>query len=145
MREILFKAKRVDGKGWIEGLLTIMWGQYHIIKPSDENIAYPIKSETICECTGLEDKEGNKIWEHDLLKYSCEYPGSPWLKAKGLTDDDIRYDVGEVFFSEWRGTWSVCGRGRSRGMNQDVYKYSRNPNRTRVVGNVFDNPELIEK
>lgn len=61
MREILFRGKRVDNDAWVEGLLTIMWGQYHIIQPNDENTAYPIILKTIGQYTGLTDKNGTKI------------------------------------------------------------------------------------
>ena len=33
----------------------------------------------------------------------------------------------------------------ARMTNQDVFKYCRNPNRTEVIGNIFDNPELLEQ
>ena len=60
MREILFKAKRVDNGEWVEGLLTVMWGQYHIINPQNENIAYPIDTETISQYTGMTINEYQK-------------------------------------------------------------------------------------
>lgn len=47
MREILFRGKRVDNDAWVEGLLIIIWGQYHIIQTNDENTAYPIILKTI--------------------------------------------------------------------------------------------------
>ena len=61
MREILFKAKRIDSGEWVEGFLTKMWGRYHIINENDENIAYPIDPETISQYTGLTDKNGKRI------------------------------------------------------------------------------------
>lgn len=141
----LFRAKRIDNGEWAEGLLTIMLGQFHIINPNDENTAYTIDSSTICQCTGLEDKNGKTIWENDILRYSYDYPDSPWLTAKGLTNDDIKYSVGSVFWQEWRGCWAVCGKGKSRMTNQDVFTYCRNPNRTEVIGNIFDDQELMEQ
>ena len=64
----LFRAKRIDNGEFVEGLLTIMWGQFHIINPDDENTAYPIDESTICQCTGLKDKNGKLIWENDVVK-----------------------------------------------------------------------------
>ena len=139
-REILFKAKRIDNGEWVEGdLIHAPDGRRAI---STDNDLVEVMPETICQYTGLTDRDGQRIWENDLLRYSYDYPGSPWLKAKGLTDDGIKYSAGAVFWQDWRGTWAVCGRGKDRMANQDVYVYSRNPNRVEVIGNIFDNPEL---
>lgn len=156
-REILFKAKRKNWKElpkedwWVEGYYIKMTLGTDI-KPSDV-IFVPFKISrneewgwmkidptTICQYTGLTDKNGKKIWENDILRYSHEYEGSPFLKE----GEDVKYRVGAVFWSEWRGSWAVCGRGKKKCINNDVFKYNRNPNRTEVIGNVFDNPELLE-
>lgn len=67
MRDILFRGKRLATKRWVEGFLTKMWGQFHIINENTENMTYPIEPETICQFTGLTDKNGKKIWENDIL------------------------------------------------------------------------------
>ena len=153
MRGILFKGKRADNGEWVEGAFLQSDDECRIVtsylRESDEKdpvitVTYIVDPETVSQYTGLKDKNGVDIWENDLLRYSYEYPGSPWLAQKGMTDDDIRYDVGAVFWQEWRGSWAVCGWGKSRMMNSDVFTYCRNPNRTEVIGNIFDNPELIE-
>ena len=141
MREILFKAKRKDNGEWVEGYyradpdlnmhFICGWDYY----PSEnglerEPFEYEIDSDTLCQYTGLTDKNGKKVWENDLLRYSYDYPGSPWLKVKGLSDKDIKYSIGAVFWSDWRGAWAVCGRGTNRY-------------RVEVIGNIFDNPELL--
>lgn len=143
MREILFKAKGQTTGKWFEGLLTRFDQDVCHIKDKYHE-EWICDASTLCQYTGLIDKNGRKIWENDILRYSYDYPGSPWLKQKGLSDDDIKYCIGAVFWQDWRGTWAVCGKGKSRMTNQDVYVCNRNPNRTEVIGNIFDNPELLK-
>lgn len=83
MREILFKAKRIDNGEWVEGLLAFM----RKINLSDEeeleteNVlviqnfivdSVEIDESTICQYTGLTDKNGNKIWENDIVKIGTD-------------------------------------------------------------------------
>ena len=145
-REILFKAKRIDNGEWVEGCIVIDQSRLdrfkYRIQPIESGVLYahPIDPDTLCQYTGLTDKNGKKIWENDILRYSYDYDGSPFLKD----GEEIKYRVGAVFWSEWRGSWAVCGRGNKKCTNNDVFKYNRNPNRTKVIGNIFDNPELLE-
>ena len=136
----LYRAKRIDNGEWVEGLLTIMWGQFHIINPDDENTAYPIDESTICQCTGLNDKNGNLIWENDIVRFQfdnddCSFPNT-----------DIKKRIGKVFFSDFRASWSIAmGRNGSKCLNNDLFKYVQNGNRVEIIGNIFDNPELLEE
>lgn len=145
-REIIFKAKRIDNGEWVEGCIVIDQSRLdrfkYRIQPIESGVLYaqPIDPDTLCQYTGLTDKNGKKIWENDILRYSYDYDGSPFLKD----GEEIKYRAGAVFWSEWRGSWAVCGRGNKKCTNNDVFKYNRNPNRTEVIGNIFDNPELLE-
>lgn len=85
MREILFKAKRLDNGEWVEGLPTGARedGSYYIVTNvygMDERFgignrgeyrlfhdAYRVDPSTVCEYTGLTDKNGKKIFEHDVV------------------------------------------------------------------------------
>lgn len=148
MREILFKAKRKDNGEWVEGQYAYTTNPLtedgkpikHLICNGTNIFNDLIDPDTLCQYTGLTGKDGKKIWENDILRYSYDYDGSPFLKD----GEEIKYRVGAVFWSEWRGSWAVCGRGNKKCTNNDVFKYNRNPNRTEVIGNIFDNPELLE-
>lgn len=130
MREILFKAKRNDNGEWVEGLLTIMWGQYHIINPNDENTAYPIDQSTICQYTGLTDKNGKKIWENDIVKYHF-----------GDDDAPIRYgEYQSCFDSKRTGHVGFYVDWDSKNELRKDLGYWVNMIDCNVIGNVFDDP-----
>ena len=67
MREILFKAKRVDNGEWVEGYY--MNRVNHEIIQEGTWIIWEVDKNTICQYTGLTDKNGNKIWENDIAKH----------------------------------------------------------------------------
>ena len=150
MREILFKAKRKDNGKWVEGYYckTTIGND---VRPSDL-IFVPFKvsrneewgwmkvdSDTLCQYTGLTDKNGKKIWENDIVRYTFDYPDET------ATENGLKERVSSVFWSEWRGSWSVYADERKgKGMNNDIFNYVRNGNTVEIIGNIFDNAELLE-
>ena len=146
-REILFKAKRKDNGEWVEGYYVYCRKRHYILPLLNEAIGYDeredewieIEPDTICLLTGLSDKNGKKIWENDIVRYTFDYP------SETATENGLKERISSVFWSEWRGSWSVyADEGKGKGMNNDLFKYARNGNTVEVIGNIFDNPKLLE-
>lgn len=82
MREILFKAKRMDNGEWVQGYIVrhpsaVQIGEsspwyIHVppIDPDDSGGVFNVNPETVCQYTGLTDKNGVKIFEGDILSYN---------------------------------------------------------------------------
>lgn len=129
MREILFRGKRVDNGEWIEG--NYEW--YH--KPPKHIISNPytgetkgVISETVGQYTGLTDKNGTKVFEGDICKTYFESYTRSWEEVGVFTE-----------FCGAYGIESADGKHFRAFINESVYTRSRE-----VIGNVHDNPELLE-
>ena len=129
MREILFRAKRIDNGEWVEGLPQKMWGEWHIINSDDENTAYPIVPKTVSQYTGLKDKNGNRIWENDIVRTT------KFGKDDGNGHNYAGFDV---FVVKWDdGGFALFNKWRRFNLRTDEKSYE-------ILGKVFDNPELLK-
>lgn len=133
MREILFKAKRIDNGEWVEGCLVIDHSRSNLfeyrMQPVESGVLYapPINPETLCQFTGLCDKNGNKIWENDILMARLDesYP------------EDTTYETVE---------WGVAGWvAHEIGSMDRKYIDKFDLEHFEVVGNIFDNKELLQE
>lgn len=74
IENIKFKAKRLDGKGWVCGYFYEENGNTYIIENRQKesmlnrNITYQVDPSTVCMFTGLTDCEGNEVWEGDVVE-----------------------------------------------------------------------------
>lgn len=144
MREILFKAKRIDNGEWVEGYY--LRDQYYhrsgkdiIFYQKDLNwfivCTDIIDPETLCQFTGLCDKNGNKIWENDIIKYHFGeiYAPIKYGYYQNCFDSQKAEHIG--FYADWTG---------DKCLRKDL-GYWINMVDAIPVGNIFDNPELLQE
>lgn len=138
MRDILFRAKRLDNGEWVEGsLLQLDFEKQHVfIIPRHETasslsitqiIAMTMKRvdiKTVCQDTGLTDRNGKKIWENDIVKasYLC-----------GIKQKD---EIGTV---EWLNG-AFCFKHNDEEYGRHFLGYV---NDAEVIGNIFDDSDLL--
>lgn len=129
----LFRAKRKDNGEMVEGCLLILDdGEYRIATSclqGDVNeilavCAYEVDQSTICQCTGLKDKNGKLVWENDIVY--------PFSTLKGIVRFGVRdYSKEFGFYIEWKS--KSCYR-------KDFVYWN---DKCEVIGNIFDNPGLL--
>lgn len=122
MREIKFRGKRLDGKGWAFGHLVKMWGEWHIIDWNDENTAYAVDPATVGQYTGLKDKNGREIYEGDIIGGSN----------------------GSINGWEWPFNSEIKWNDEECGFNTPNWGYMDSTHYYNVLGNIYDNPDLLK-
>ena len=121
----LFRAKRKDNGEWTEGFLLKRWDGLWIFS-IDEKFADLIIPSTICQCTGLKDKNGKLIFENDILS--------------GHIDDEFPEDETRKRVVWHENGWCTNEPGCDYYEELDDFD-SEN---FEVIGNIIDNPELLE-
>ena len=148
MREVLYRGKRTDTGEWVYGFVVddFISGDLYITHRQSE--AHRIIQETVGQYTGLLDKNGVKIFEGDILRYESAFNYD--LAEKSKTEDDpddmINHEwvIGKVVWGGDYGypafdlepNYSECN-GLAEFQSEN-YFYE-------VIGNCFDNPELLEE
>jgi uncharacterized phage protein (TIGR01671 family) len=127
----LFKAKRVDNGEWVVGGL-VRYGfngkeKYYIVPDYASDLyAIEIDPNTICRCTGSKDKNGILIWENDIVKYKH----------------------GNFYKAFWQNNYYqfswICIKSDVFSIGAKWNLWSFKSFEIEVIGNIFDNPELLE-
>lgn len=130
----LFRGKRKDNGEWMFGDLV-----HSVYKIGDTCIGqygtgvgmHEVDTETICQCTGLKDKNGKLIWEHDIIKCYAD-----------------TNDLGNDLFAWYEVLWHEnyhCWWLSEIYVEEGEYLHEFCSYDIEVIGTKFDNPELLEK
>ena len=131
----LFKGKRIDNGEWAQGALFngeshCIIGQEIKFSPYTEHeykiVGHEVDRDTICQCTGLKDKNGKLIWENDI----------------------VRDEQGNFYKAFWQNNYYqfswVCVKTDVFLIGTKWDLWSIKSFEIEVIGNKFDNPELLE-
>ena len=137
----LYRAKRIDNGEWVEGFYAVIGEKTVIIekereefydvegdKKSNGNKIVEVDPSTICQCTGLKDKNGKLIWENDVVGFWDTYSTE---NAQAEADC-----IGKVVWADETISFQVTNR-----LSAESYEVL---DECGVIGNIFDNPELLE-
>jgi len=155
-REILFKAKRKDNGKWVEGYYCKLDETTYCISEDYERhpvpthhyilyetmtdwglpnrfLQFEIDPDAICQFTGLIDKNGRKIWENDIVTITLE-----------CDDYLIPSETGIVEYSYGQYELKVKAPDGQEAYSNLINKLSEAPFEIEKLGNIFDNPDLLE-
>ena len=137
----LFKAKRIDNGEWVEGYYTCYpeglgseVKRDDVIRDVDKGVLFFVDPSTICQCTGLKDKNGNLIWENDVVLLEDRPNDYEWKAVVRFGNPNGEYNWG----------WQLVPIGECE-MNTDILLWIDMDIATcEVIGSAIDNPELLE-
>lgn len=131
----LFRGKTIRGD-WVQGLLANTDDKWYISNKAGRPFAFEIRPETICQCTGLKDKNGRLIFENDIVKDLFSVTAAPirYGSYQSCFDSTKVEHVG--FYVDWSGKYNKNYR---KDLGYWIHMVD-----AELIGNTIDNPELLE-
>lgn len=131
MTEILFRGKRVDNGEWVYGLLARYNQNFEVANISHNDILVPIETKTVGQYTGLDDKNGKKIYEGDIVKTERDLWHGETKKEREVFVSVVKYDDNSCSFG-------LCGKYNHLTLQRFKDCFDE------VIGNIHENPELLK-
>ena len=153
MREILFRGKRLDNDDWVYGLLCRVGDTYANIVRKDTGVLYSVLTNTVGQCTGLTDKNSRKIFEGDIVRLFDISVGEIVQECgafgigcrKQIDYDYLASEIAPVTGSN--NTPMFCYNDNFVSLLELWWNYNEEGDEIsviEVIGNIHDNPELLE-
>ena len=135
MREILFRGKREDNDEWVYGYYvklpdaagSVCFMHVPAGNPDERNTAHYVALETVGQYTGLTDKNGNKIFEGDLLQNTLDSS----ISIVEWNENHTAFTLKQIGLHNLGVGGTIYGFPK---IGHEVYL---------IIGNIYDNPELI--
>lgn len=148
----LFKAKRIDNGEWVQGYyvkgLDVFTNceEIHIIfepntmfySSGETDGWYKVDPSTICQFAGLKDMNGKLIWENDIIHKQFYIDYDAYANSEAYTGR-IQYEYGGWSVEITKSDGSVCVSPII-----EMIAYSKDIEHFEVIGNIFENPELLK-
>lgn len=142
------KAKRKDNNEWVTGYYVCLNENCHRIyigyAEKDCGDYYPeyceVIPKTVGQCTGLKDKNRKLIFEGDIVKINSRVASSETRETAETEIGFVEYDIDECEYRITHVNGTIPEYGKNYSLN--LWRFKRDTNE--VIGNIHDNPELLE-